>query len=97
MLSQIAFIAAVIGVLVKVTLGVSTTKPKAGSLVRFSGSVLPAYNGKLVQIQRKTPTGFKTVAQAKLAAATPVGSVARSKFSKRLRIKSNGTYRVSSA
>jgi hypothetical protein len=79
---------------VKVTLAVSTTKPKAGSLVRFSGFVLPAYNGKAVQIQRKTTTGFRTVAHATLAAATPLGAVARSKFSKRLRIRRSGTYRV---
>src|SRR5207302_6260023 len=84
-----------IKVKVKVTLGVSTTKPKAGSLVRFSGFVLPAYNGKLVQIQRKTSTGWKTVTRAKLAATTPVGTVARSKYSKRLKISKSGTYRVS--
>jgi len=83
-----------VNVLVKVTLAVSTTKPKAGSIVRFSGFVLPAYNGKVVQIQRKTRTGFKTVAQTTLGAATPLGTVARSKFSKGLRIRKNGTYRV---
>jgi hypothetical protein len=79
---------------VKVTLGVSTTKPKAGALVRFSGFVLPAYDGKVVQLQRKTRTGFKTVARAILAAATPLGSIARSKYSKRLKISKSGTYRV---
>ena len=63
-------------------------------MVRFSGFVLPAYNGKVVQIQRKTRTGFKTVAQTTLGAATPLGTVARSKFSKGLRIRKNGTYRV---
>jgi hypothetical protein len=81
-------------VMVKVTLGVSTSKPKAGSLVRFSGIVLPAYNGKAVQVQRKTRTGWKTVAQTTLAPATPLGSVARSKFNKRLRVRTTGTYRV---
>jgi 5-hydroxyisourate hydrolase-like protein (transthyretin family) len=81
-------------VLVRVTLGVSTKTPKAGSRVRFSGLVLPAYNGKSVQIQRKTATGWKTVAQAKLAATTTMGGVTRSKYAKRLRISKNGTYRV---
>jgi hypothetical protein len=81
-------------VLVKVTLGVSTSRPKAGALVRFSGFVLPAYNGKVVQIQRKARTGFKTVAQTTLSAATPLGTTARSKYSKRLRIRTTGTYRV---
>jgi hypothetical protein len=81
-------------VLVKVTLGVSNSRPKAGALVRFSGFVLPAYNGKAVQIQRRTRTGWKTVAQVKLAAASPAGLVARSGYTKRLRIRASGTYRV---
>lgn len=80
---------------VKLSLAVGTTHPAVGQLVRFSGFVLPAYNGKSVQIQRKTATGWKTVAQAKLVAATPVGTIARSKYTKRVRIGSTGTYRVS--
>lgn len=80
---------------VKVTLHVSTTKPALGQLVRFSGFVLPAYNGKLVLIQRKTASGsWSTVTRAKLAAAPPLGTVARSKFSKRVRIRKGGAYRV---
>lgn len=79
---------------VRVTLGVSASRPAVGQLVRFSGFVLPAYNGKFVQIQRKTLTGWKTVAQAKLLAAAPLRGVARSKYSKRLRIRRSGTYRV---
>jgi hypothetical protein len=84
-----------------VTLGVSTSKPAVGQLVRFRGFVVPAYNGpappyngQSAQIQRKTSTGWKTVARATLVAATPVRGVARSKYSKRLRIRSSGTYRV---
>lgn len=79
---------------VKVTMHVGTTSPVVGHLVRFSGLVLPAYNGKTVLIQRKTATGWKTVAQAKLAAATPLGSTARSKYQKRIRFRKSGTYRV---
>lgn len=79
---------------VKVTLHVSTSKPAVGQLVRFSGFLLPAYNGKAVQIQRKTRTGWKTVSRPKLVPATPSGGVARSKYSKRMRIRANGTYRV---
>lgn len=81
-------------VAVKVTMRVSTTKPAIGKLVRFSGFVLPAYNGKTALIQRKTASGWKTVARATLLAATPAGSVARSKYSKRIRFKKTGTYRV---
>jgi hypothetical protein len=79
---------------VGVTLGVSTSKPAVGQLVRFHGFVIPAYNGQAAQIQRKTSTGWKTVARATLVAATPLGTIARSKYSKRLRIRSSATYRV---
>lgn len=79
---------------VRVTLGVSTLKPAVGQLVRFQGFVLPAYNGQAAQIQRRTSTGWRTVARATLVAATPVGTIARSKYTKRLRIRSSGTYRV---
>ena len=79
---------------VKVTMRVSTATPTLGSLVRFSGFVLPAYTGKTVLIQRKTATGWVTVAQAKLVAATALGSITRSKYSKRIRFHKRGTYRV---
>jgi hypothetical protein len=79
---------------VRIVLHVSTSRPAAGQLVRLSGFVLPAYNGKAVQIQRKTRTGWKTIAQPKLMVATSVGGVARSKYSKRLRILASGTYRA---
>lgn len=86
---------AVVNVKVKVTEHLSTTKPTAGHAVRFSGLVIPAYNGKFAQIQRKTASGWKTVASAKLVATTPVGSVQRSKYSKRVKVHKSGTYRVS--
>jgi hypothetical protein len=79
---------------VKVTLRVSTSSPAVGQLVRFSGSVLPAYTGKTVLIQRKTVTGWKTVGQAKLAASTPLGSITRSSYRKRIRFRKSGVYRV---
>ena len=85
---------ALVRVRVRLSLGVSTTHPVAGRLVRFSGFLFPAYNGRSVQIQRETATGWKTVAQAKLVAATPVNGVARSRYSKRLRIRRSGTYRA---
>jgi hypothetical protein len=85
---------ALVHVRVSLSLGVSTTHPAAGQLVRFSGFLLPAYSGRSVQIQRKTATGWKTVAQTKLVAATPVNGVARSKYRKRVRIRRSGTYRA---
>ena len=81
-------------VLVKVTMGVSTRKPAVGKLVRFSGFVLPAFNGKNVLVQRRTAAGWKTVKQIRLAAATSVGSATRSKYSKRIRFRHRGTYRA---
>jgi hypothetical protein len=83
-----------VNVRVKVTLGVSTSRPATGKLVRFHGFVLPAYNGQAVSIQRKTATGWRTVARTTLIAATPVGGTPRSMYSKRVRIRSSGTYRV---
>jgi hypothetical protein len=80
---------------VKVTLRLGTLRPAVGQLVRFSGTVTPAHNGKVAQIQRRTSTGgWRTVASATLVAARPVNGVTVSKFSKRLRISRNGTYRV---
>ena len=80
---------------VKVTLRLSDRTPAVGQRVRFSGYVSPAHDGKVARIQRRTSTGsWKTVARATLVAATPVNGVARSKFSKRLRINRTGTYRA---
>ncbi len=85
---------ALVGVRVRLSLGVSSTHPAAGQLVRFSGFLLPAYSGRSLQIQRKTATGWKTIAQTKLVAAIPVNGVPRSKYRKRVRIRRSGTYRV---
>jgi hypothetical protein len=80
---------------VKVTLRVSTRKPARGTLVRFSGTITPAHNGKFALIQRRTSTGaWKTVASVRLVAGVPVNGIAVSKFARRLRISHNGTYRV---
>lgn len=79
---------------VKLSLRVSTTRPAAGQLVRFSGYLLPAYNGRLVQIQRKTATGWKTITQVRLAVATSVNGATRSQYSKRVRIFRSGYFRT---
>jgi hypothetical protein len=81
------------GVLVRVrlrvSLGVSDRTPKKGSLVRFFGTVAPAHNNKPVLIQKKTATGYRTVSRTTLRA-----NGTTSKYSKKLRIRSTGTYRV---
>ena len=70
----------------KVSFSVSDTTPKKGTRVRFFGTASPAHPGKPVLIQKKTATGYKTVTTTKLSST--------SKYSKRLRIRRNGTYRV---
>ena len=80
---------------VKVTLGISDRTPSIGQRVRFAGHVTPGHDGKIARIQRRTATGrWRTIATTTLVAASPVGSTPRSKYSKRIRIRKNGTYRV---
>ena len=83
-----------VNVRVAVSSHVSTSKPAKGAMVKFSGFVTPAYNGKEVSIQRKTASGWKTVARAKLAAAAASGGLTRSKYSRRVKVSKSGTYRV---
>ncbi|HEX2414481.1 MAG TPA: hypothetical protein VHJ37_04620, partial [Thermoleophilaceae bacterium] len=75
----------------KITLKVSDATPRAGSRVRFYGSVTPAHDGRKVAIQKRGRGGtFKTVVRVTLRDA---GS-ARSTFSKRLKVKADGAYRA---
>lgn len=82
------------GVFVRVRLraafNVSDSTPKKGQRVRFFGTVAPAHDGKPVLIQKKTATGYRTVARTTLLD----NGTASSKYSKRIRIRSRGTYRV---
>jgi serine protease len=70
----------------RVSFSVSDSTPKKGARVRFHGTVAPAHAGKPVLIQRKTSTGYKTV--------TRTTTSSTSTYSKRVRIRRNGTYRV---
>jgi hypothetical protein len=84
-----------VGVRMRVGLSVGTTRPKAGQKVRFSGVVVPAFNGSVVQLQRRTSTGhWNTMAFATLFATTSNGFGARSEYFRRLRISRSGTWRV---
>jgi copper binding plastocyanin/azurin family protein len=74
----------------RVTLAVSDSTPRAGRRIRFSGFVSPARDGAVLQLQRRTRRGYRTVATTRLRDA---GS-ARSKFSIRLRIRADGRYRA---
>ncbi len=84
-----------VGVRVKVVIHVSSLHPHVGQLVRFSGTITPAHNGRYAQIQRRTSTGaWKTVASTRLRPGGTVNGVAISHFSRKIRIRHSGTYRV---
>jgi hypothetical protein len=74
----------------RVSFKVSDSTPKKGSMVRFSGTAAPAHDGKPVLIQKRTSSGYRTVARTTLLD----NGTATSKYSKKLRIRANGTYRV---
>jgi hypothetical protein len=78
----------------KVGLRLGDRTPRRGQRVRFKGSVLPAHDGQAVRIQRKTSKGWKTIARPVLKPTTPVGTTARSKYRKRIRIRRSGAYRT---
>lgn len=73
-----------------VSLRLSASTVSSGSRVRFSGVCRPAHTGGLVLIQRKTKTGYKTVSKTLLRAST----TGQSKYSKKVRITTAGTYRT---
>jgi hypothetical protein len=72
------------------TLRLSDATPKRGKRVRFSGVVKPARDNTVVLIQRRKSGKFRTVTTALLTA----GTAGQSKYSKSLRIRSSGVYRV---
>ncbi len=75
----------------QVGLIVSDTTPRAGSRVRFRGTVRPAHDGRNVSIQRQTSTGgFTTIARTVLRDA----GTTYSSYSRRLRVNRDGVYRV---
>jgi hypothetical protein len=81
---------AFVRVRLRVSFSVSDSTPKKGSMVRFSGTIAPAHDGKPVLIQKRTASGYRTVARTTMLD----NGTATSKYSKKLRIRSNGTYRV---
>jgi hypothetical protein len=74
-----------------VTLRVSTSTPARSARVRFSGSVRPARDGRVLQLQRRARGGpFRTVARVRLVDA---GSRS-SRFATRLRVRGDAVYRA---
>jgi hypothetical protein len=84
---------AVVDVLVRVrvTLRLGDATPRVGQRVRFFGSAAPQHDGSVVRIQRRRATGsWKTVGLTLLRDAGDE----RSRYSRRLRIRRDGTYRA---
>jgi hypothetical protein len=73
-----------------VSLRLSDSTVSSGDRVRFSGVIRPAHNGGLVQIQRKTSSGWKTVSKT-LATASSTG---QSAYTKKVKITHAGLYRT---
>lgn len=75
----------------RVGLSLSDPTPTRGERVRFSGTVAPAHDGATALIQRRSATGrFVTVARTRLREATDLFSA----YSRRVRIRRDGAYRV---
>ena len=69
----------------------SDSTPAAGTLVRFRGTVRPQHDGATAYIQRRSSSGrWGTVARTTLRDAGDVYS----RYSRRIRIRSDGSYRV---
>ena len=80
-----------LGVAVRVKTNVSRTRVRRGSRVRFSGTIRPARPGARYAIQKQTRTGnWVTVA----GSITRTGTTGFSGFSRRVRVRSSGNYRV---
>jgi hypothetical protein len=76
---------------VRVSLRLGDSTPPAGRRVRFFGSAAPQHDGSVVRIQRRRATGtWRTVARTLLRDAGD----ARSRYSRRVRVRRDGTYRA---
>ena len=77
---------------IRVSLKVSDRTPAAGHRVRLSGRACPQHDGARVKIQRRTRTGkWRTKARTRLR---DIPGSTCSKYSKRLRVFSDGRYRA---
>jgi hypothetical protein len=74
-----------------ITLRLSDRTPKRGKRVRFSGRLCPEHDNVAVALQRRSRGGWRTVAKPVLA---DVPGAACSSYSRRLRVRRNGAYRV---
>jgi hypothetical protein len=81
----------VVNVALKVTVSLSSSHPKRGRAVAFSGTVTPQHNGQLVRIQKRVGARWRTVKTGVLVQA-PGAFV--STYRVRVRVRTRGTYRA---
>ena len=81
----------IVGNKVLVGLSLSRTHVRKGRRVRFSGNVTPAEDGALYAIQRRSNGHWVTVAGGALVHSTTPNT---SHYSRRVRIRNGGSYRV---
>lgn len=84
---------ATVDVLVRpsVTLRLSDRTPRRGQRVRFSGRVCPEHDTVAIQLQRRTKSGWRTLASPVLA---DLPGTTCSSFARRLRVRRDGAYRA---
>lgn len=77
---------------IRTSLRLSDATPKKGRIVRFFGRACPQHDGAGVRIQRRTRTGgWRTVRKTRLR---DIPGSTCSKYSKRFRVRRDGTYRT---
>jgi len=81
-----------VGVAVKVSTLVTATRVRRGQRVRFTGSVRPSQSGTRIAIQKLKPRGWVTV-----AGTITHGSGSTTRYSKRIRVSTGGSYRIFAA
>jgi hypothetical protein len=79
-----------VGVAVLVSTSISTSKVRRGSRVRFSGTIRPARDGAQIAFQKLSRGRWVTIG----GTITRHGGKAFSRYSRRVRIRRGGTFRV---
>ena len=74
-----------------ITLKLGDRTPARGQRVRFSGMLCPEHDGVAVALQRRTATGWRTVARPVLK---DVAGATCSSYAKRLRVRRDSAYRT---
>jgi hypothetical protein len=74
-----------------ITLRLSDRTPARGQRVRLSGTLCPEHDGVAIALQRRTPSGWRTVARPVL---NDVVGATCSSYAKRLRVRRDSAYRA---